>query len=304
MTLMDKVKFTYKKRKEVKPPKVKSKNKTGSCCDISQPTTFRHIQHVAYNEDSKTFSISFQESEILRQIMSALKCEIELSESAQQKLLYDFAQKFGGLKMMQIIINRALKQNPEHISKSPLGSSSSSSLSRHESDAKQLDEVSSVAAEYVRQQIEEKSPAVNSSDKAVKPKTSDDEVQDDALKSDNSPEPNDDCDKNENEKADKEEIQQHNNNICNTDEKEVPLAEIFNQQTASKELFNSSPGEIIPFGTHMNEGVENNIPVDIDQLDSSCETMIDLLMEAVFLKALKVIKVRQSQRKSCAFTGE
>ncbi|CAH8497680.1 unnamed protein product [Heterobilharzia americana] len=73
--------------------------------DISNPSNFRHIEHVGYDREAKTFDISSQESAIMRNILRAIGREDAMNIPSERKFVYNFAREHGGLEEIQRQIN-------------------------------------------------------------------------------------------------------------------------------------------------------------------------------------------------------
>ncbi|CAH8509019.1 unnamed protein product [Schistosoma intercalatum] len=83
--------------------KTKSKGKKQKLTskDISNPSNFRHIEHVGYDREAKTFDISSQESAIMRNILRAIGREDAMNIPSERTFVYNFAREHGGLEEIQ-----------------------------------------------------------------------------------------------------------------------------------------------------------------------------------------------------------
>ncbi|CAH8557782.1 unnamed protein product [Schistosoma turkestanicum] len=69
--------------------------------DTSNPSDFRHIEHVGHDREPKIFDIPSQESAIIRNKLRAIGREDAMNVPSEQTFVYNIAREHGGLLEMQ-----------------------------------------------------------------------------------------------------------------------------------------------------------------------------------------------------------
>lgn len=79
----------------------KNKKQKFTSRDISNPSNFRHIDHVGYNKAEGKFDIPFQASETMRQILRVIGQEDAMEQPQIRQFVYEYTMEHGGLEEYQ-----------------------------------------------------------------------------------------------------------------------------------------------------------------------------------------------------------